>query len=50
MKVLIEEDGETITYERYAPEGWSRWYGESTETVYDCKALEAAYQAAKVSV
>jgi hypothetical protein len=45
--ITVEEEGRSVTYERYSPQGWSRWYGDSTETVYDCAALEALYQEAK---
>jgi hypothetical protein len=45
--VTVEEDGREVEYDRYGPGGWFRHYGESTETVYDCAALEAAYQEAK---
>lgn len=32
------------TYERYAPDSWSQWFGESREAVWDSTRLEQIFQ------
>jgi len=41
--------GDGDSHIRYAADNWVWCIGESTETVFDCAELEAAYQAFKAA-
>ena len=47
VHIVETDEKEFNTYTRYNPANWTVRMGESDEQVYDCKELEAAFQASQ---